>query len=360
MTKLLRLLADGRWIGPHGIGRFASNVLSRLPPHLELRSGPRLLSPLDPLWLSCKIGSHRPDLFFSPGFSVPAVNLSPFVFTIHDLICVQLPGASRASTCARKLYFQTVVRRAARQAYRVLTVSEHSRTELLKWTDLHDDAIVNVGNGIDPVFTPIGPRYDPGFNYILYVGNFKPHKNVNRLLEAFAQLDYPDLRLFLTGHGTPQLLATLRALALEQRVHFTGCVDDHRLAELYRGALLLVQPSLMEGFGLPPIEAMACGTPVVVSRLTSLPEVVRMLADSALLLLTACKSDPSCGLKQNAFTLARAQQELGANDIGHRKPGYGRLDDQQRVACLLIASVLGQEQIQSWNLTDTGQTVAGD
>ena len=274
MTNLLRLLADGRWIGPHGIGRFASNVLSRLPPHLELRSGPRLLSPIDPLWLSCKIGSHRPDLFFSPGFSLPAVNLSPFVFTIHDLICVQFPGASRASTCARKLYFQTVVRRAARQAYRVLTVSEHSRTELLKWTDLHDDAIVNVGNGIDPVFTPIGPRYDPGFNYILYVGNFKPHKNVNRLLEAFAQLDYPDLRLLLTGHGTPQLLATLRALALEQRVHFTGCVDDHRLAELYRGALLLVQPSLMEGFGLPPIEAMACGTPVVVSRLTSLPEVV--------------------------------------------------------------------------------------
>jgi glycosyltransferase involved in cell wall biosynthesis len=241
---------------------------------LELRSGPRLLSPLDPLWLSFKIGLHRPDLFFSPGFSLPAVNLSRFVFTIHDLICVQLPGTSRTSTCARKLYFQTVVRRAARQAHRVLTVSEHSRAELLKWTGLHDDAIVNVGNGIDPIFTPTGTHYHPGFQYILYVGNLKPHKNVDRLLDAFAQLEYPDLRLLLTGHGTPQVIATLRALALDNRVHFTGCVDDLRLAELYRGALVLVQPSLMEGFGLPPVEAMACGTPVVVSRVTSLPEVV--------------------------------------------------------------------------------------
>jgi glycosyltransferase involved in cell wall biosynthesis len=274
LTKPLRILADGRWIGPHGIGRFAANVLSRLPPHSELRSGPRLLSPLDPLWLSYKIGLHRPDIFFSPGFSLPAVNSARVIFTIYDLICVQLPGASPVSTYARKLYFQTIVRRGARQAHRVLTVSEYSRTELLRWTGLHDDAIVNVGIGIEPVFTPTGPRYDPGFKYILYVGNFKPHKNVNRLLDAFAQLDYPDLRLLLTGHSTPQMLASLRALAIEERVHFTGLVDDRRLAELYRGALLLVQPSIMEGFGLPPIEAMACGTPVVVSHSTSLPEAV--------------------------------------------------------------------------------------
>jgi len=156
----------------------------------------------------------------------------------------------------------------------VLTVSEYSRLELLKWTDLHDDAIVNVGNGIDPVFTPIGARYDPGFEYVLYVGNFKPHKNVDRLLAAFAQLDYPGLRLLLTGYPTPQLRATVQALGLERWVKWMGCVDDPFLAELYRGALLLVQPSLMEGFGLPPVEGMACGTPIAVSRATSLPEIV--------------------------------------------------------------------------------------
>ena len=274
MTKGIRILADARWIGPHGIGRFASNVLSRLPQHAQLRSGHPLLSPLDPLWLSYQIGLHRPDLFFSPGFSLPAISLSPLVFTIHDLICVQLPGARRTSTYARRLYFQTLVRRAARKAYRVLTVSEYSRRELLEWTGLHDEAIVNVGNGIDPVFRPAGARYDPGFAYILYVGNYKPHKNVDRLLAAFAQLDHPDLQLLLTGEGTPQLRVAVRALSLEKRVRFLGRVNDRFLAELYRGALLLVQPSLTEGFGLPPAEAMACGTPVAVARATSLPEVV--------------------------------------------------------------------------------------
>jgi glycosyltransferase involved in cell wall biosynthesis len=239
-----------------------------------LRSGPALLSPADPLWLSWQIGLRRPDLFFSPGFSLPAVSISPLVFTIHDLICVQLPGACRTSTYARKLYFQTLVKHAARKAHRVLTVSEYSRRELLKWTRLHDDAVVNVGNGIDPVFTPAGARYDPGFAYILYVGNFKPHKNVDCLLAAFAQLDYPGLRLLLTGDGTPQLRATVQALAIHERVCFIGRVNDRFLAELYRGALLLVQPSLTEGFGLPPMEAMACGTPVAVSLATSLPEVV--------------------------------------------------------------------------------------
>jgi glycosyltransferase involved in cell wall biosynthesis len=271
---LKNILTDARWIGSHGIGRFAYHVLSRFPLHAQLRSGPPLLSPVDPLWLGYQIGSHRPDLFFSPGFSVPAFSPSPFVFTIHDLICVRLPGASRASTYARKIYFETLVKRAARKAHRVLTVSEYSRRELLKWTGLHDDTVVNVGNGIDPVFTPVGTRHDPGFDYILYVGNYKPHKNVGRLLVAFAQLDDPGLRLVLTGDGTPQLRAAVRELALEKRVCFTGRVSDPFLAELYRGALLLVQPSLTEGFGLPPAEAMACGTPVAVSRATSLPEVV--------------------------------------------------------------------------------------
>lgn len=268
------ILTDARWLGPHGIGRFASNVLARLPRHSQLRSGPRPLSPLDPLWLSYEIAKHRPDIFFSPGVSLPAVCFSRLVFTIHDLICVQLPAASISFTCARKIYFRTIVKPAAQRAYRILTVSEYSRTELLKWTGLHDEKIVNVGNGINPIFRPTGERYEPGFVYILYVGNFKPHKNINRLLEAFARLDYPELRLLLTGIGTPDLVAALRLLGLERRVHFAGYVDDDRLAELYRGALLLVQPSLMEGFGLPPIEAMACGTPVVVSGVTALPEIV--------------------------------------------------------------------------------------
>ncbi len=270
----LKILTDARWLGPHGIGRFATNVLARLPQHSQLRAGPRQLSPLDPLWLSYQIARHRPDIFFSPAVSLPAVCLSRLVFTIHDLICVRLPAASISFTVARKLYFRTIVKPATQRAYRVLTVSEYSRSELLEWAGLPEESVINVGNGIDPVFKPAGPRHEPGFPYVLYVGNFKPHKNIHRLLEAFSRVDYPELRLFFTGHAAPELVAAIRSLRIEKRVHFTGCVDDDRLAELYRGALVLVQPSLMEGFGLPPLEAMACGTPVVVSRSAALPEVV--------------------------------------------------------------------------------------
>ena len=268
------ILTDARWLGPHGIGRFASNVLARLPQHRQLRNGPRPLSVVDPLWLSYQVARHRPEVFFSPGVSLPAACSARLVFTIHDLICVQLPAASVFSTCARKLYFRVIVKSAARRAYRVLTVSEYSRVELLKWTGLHEEKIVNVGNGIDRVFRPTGRRYDAGFRYVLYVGNFKPHKNVNRLLEAFARVDDPELHLILTGFGTSDQLTILRRLKIERRVHFVGYVDDDRLAEFYRGALLLVQPSIIEGFGLPPIEAMACGTPVVASGVAALIEVV--------------------------------------------------------------------------------------
>ncbi|MGH9652245.1 MAG: glycosyltransferase family 4 protein, partial [Bryobacteraceae bacterium] len=118
------ILADARWIGPHGIGRFAANVLSRLPAHSQLRSGPRHLSFLDPIWLSYQIARHRPGVFFSPGFSLPAVSRAPLVFTIYDLIPIQLPTAPLAYSRARKLYFHAIVRQAARRAYRVLTVSE--------------------------------------------------------------------------------------------------------------------------------------------------------------------------------------------------------------------------------------------
>lgn len=274
MKSATPILADARWIGPHGIGRFAANVLSRLPAHSQLHSGPRHLSFVDPIWLSYQIARHRPDVFFSPGFSLPAVSLAPLVFTICDLIHIQIPTASLSSTCARKLYFQTIVKQAARRAHRVLTVSEHSRIELLQWTGLGPDAIINVGCGIDRVFQPTGKRHEPGFEYILYVGNFKPHKNIGRLLEAFANLRDPAIHLLLTGCAPPRLASLVQSLNLGRRVHFTGCVDDLRLAEIYRGALLVVLPSLMEGFGLPPLEAMACGTPVVVARASALPEVV--------------------------------------------------------------------------------------
>jgi glycosyltransferase involved in cell wall biosynthesis len=265
------ILADARWFGSHGIGRFARNVLSRLSHCEQLVSGPKPLSLLDPLWLTYQIVIKRPSVFFSPGFNPPALSTAPTVITIHDLAHLQLPAFA---TCGRRLYYQLLVKPASNRAYRVITVSEYSRMEILKWTGLPESCVVNVGNGVDSVFRPDGSRHDPGFPYILYVGAFRPHKNIDRLFTAFQGVEHPDLRLVLTGNRTPEITLQIKRRKLEKRIHFAGCVNDEALATLYRGALCLILPSLIEGFGLPPLEAMACGTPVIVSRTTALPEVV--------------------------------------------------------------------------------------
>jgi glycosyltransferase involved in cell wall biosynthesis len=128
--------------------------------------------------------------------------------------------------------------------------------------------------GVGPIFNAAGPQYEPGYPYVLYVGNFRAHKNLNRLLAAFAQVDFPELRLILSGRKTPDMVEQIQVLNLSGRVEFAGILSDEALARLYRGARCLIFPSLLEGFGLPALEAMACGTPVIVSRTTALPEVV--------------------------------------------------------------------------------------
>ncbi|HEY1203921.1 MAG: glycosyltransferase family 1 protein [Bryobacteraceae bacterium] len=247
----MRLLADARWTGHHGIGRFASEVLRRLPVEERLENGPRPLSLADPLWLACQVLVRRPAVLFSPGFNPPPLCPAPFVFTIHDLIHIETP---EVSTPAKRLYYRAIVKPACRRAFRVLTVSEHSRSRILAWSGLPAERVLNVGNGVGDPFQTDGPRHEPGFPYILYVGNSRPHKNLDRLLEAFRSLARPDLKLVLAGTPGHEV------------------AGDDELVAMYRGALFLVLPSLAEGFGLPALEAMACGTPVLVSRTPALLE----------------------------------------------------------------------------------------
>ena len=268
---LSSVLSDGRWRGPHGIGRFATEILARLPEHMQLSEGPRPLSVVDPLWISYQIRSRRPAAYFSPGFNPPLSCPVPTVITLHDLTHVQMPFLA---TPVRRLYYQALLRPSVRRSYRVLTVSEFSRRAILEWSGLKEESVVNVGNGVSHQFRPDGPRYQPSLRYILYVGCAKPHKNLHRLLDAFKLMSSDDVHLLLTGHATEQLAARLRDEPIGKRIRFLGVVPERLLPYLYRGAALVVLPSLMEGFGLPAIEAMACGTPVVASRAGSLPEVV--------------------------------------------------------------------------------------
>ena len=265
------LLSDARWAGAHGIGRFATEVLRRLPEHRQLTRGPKPLSAADPLWLAWKLAAARPSLYFSPGFNPPPFGSLPFVFTIHDLIHIQLPAEA---SIAKHIYYRTIVKPACRRARRVLTVSEYSRAQILRWSGVPPDRVVNVGNGVGPPFSPDGPRRQAGGPYALFVGNPRPHKGLPTLLQAFRGLPDSDLRLVLAGQLGAETARSVQCLGVGHRTEIVDSPTDHELACLYRGALVLVLPSLMEGFGLPALEAMACGTPVIASRAGSLPEVV--------------------------------------------------------------------------------------
>ncbi len=272
------IYADQRWIGHHGIGRFARHVLAGLDYRpIPLSSNPA--APLDSWFLARALNEvARNDLFFSPGYNTPLFCSCPFIFTIHDLSHIYCPEISSPPI---RLYYATVMKRACRRAARILTVSEFTRTQIIEWSGVSPQKISNVGCGIDPAFQPNGDPYGLPYPYLLSVTNRKRHKNEFRLVEAFAKASLNQrIHLVLTGESTPELVSCIEAQELRSRVDFVGIVPEERLPSLYRGAEALVFPSLYEGFGLPILEAMACGTPVVTANTTALPEVS---GDAALL-----------------------------------------------------------------------------
>lgn len=269
---------DVRWGGDHGIGRFARELQARLPDvHPLSIIGPKL-SPFDPLASSFAIANKNDGCYFSPGFNPPLYSPIPVVFTIHDLIHLKIPAES---TALRRLYYATVVRPAARRAWRVLTVSEHSKRDIVEWADISEDTVHVVGNGVSSAFIPAQVA-EPQHPYLLHVGRRAKHKNIIGLLSAFAACHARHtVRLVFTGDADLSTVACATTLGIADRIDFSGPTSDKALAELYRGATAMVFPSCYEGFGLPIIEAMACGTPVVTSNATSTAEVAGV--DNALL-----------------------------------------------------------------------------
>lgn len=262
---------DPRWLGQHGIGRFATEVTARLPQAIPLQIYGKRLAPWDPAMLSLALAGKTSGVYFSPGFNPPLTSPIPFAFTIHDLIHLHVPEESSA---LRRLFYRSIVLPASRRARTLFTVSEFTKERILDWSGIPEDRVAVVRNGCSPAFTPDGPHHAVGRPYFLHVGRRVAHKNIPRLLQAFRESRVSrDAYLLFTGEADAATLQCIDRLGMQSSIRFTGPLSDDALAAVYRGAMALLFPSLYEGFGLPIIEAMACGTPVLTANVTAMPEV---------------------------------------------------------------------------------------
>jgi glycosyltransferase involved in cell wall biosynthesis len=232
-------------------------------------------------------------LFHAPHYVLPPLVQCRSVVTIHD--CIHLMFPQYLPSRMALAYARTSISMAARRATRVLTVSETSKRDILRFVDVEPDRIDVIYNAYDERFgvepaeediVRVRERYQLHDEFVLYAGNVKPHKNLERLIDAFSlvrQRGLDHLKLILIGDDISKYAALRRAVhqhQLHKYVRFLGYLPQETLAVLYRLAGVFVFPSLYEGFGLPPLEAMASGTPVVTSNVSSLPEVA---ADAAVL-----------------------------------------------------------------------------
>jgi glycosyltransferase involved in cell wall biosynthesis len=226
------------------------------------------------------------DLLHEPHYVLPPLTRSRTVVTIHD--CIHLRFPEYLPGRAAYAYAHTMIRLAARKADRVLTVSDASKRDILHYTGVAPEKVVVIHNGLDARFATdpdpeaverVRQRFQLDHPFVLYVGNIKPHKNLARLIAAFAAMraDGPDgLKLVVIGDETskhPELRQAVHRHRLDKHVRFFGFQPSATLVVFYRLARAFVFPSLYEGFGLPPLEAMANETPVVTSNVSSLPEV---------------------------------------------------------------------------------------
>jgi glycosyltransferase involved in cell wall biosynthesis len=265
------------------------------------------------------------DLFHVPLNAVPVLMPKPYIVTIHDMSSLLFASQSGYRSNLRRYY----LRRGLLRADRVMAVSSATRHDVEAVLGIPASRIRVVYNAPDPIFCAAGnapipaagshaaayppeiqrvlDRYNIQYPFLLYVGRTNPQKNIPRLVEAFAVLrgelrehaQYRDLRLVIIGDEIarhPGLRHAVRESRVEDAVRFLGFVPIETLRAFYQLASAFVFPSLYEGFGLPPLEAMACGTPVVCSSVSSLPEVV----DDAAVIVNP----------DNVFDIARGMREV--------------------------------------------------
>jgi glycosyltransferase involved in cell wall biosynthesis len=312
--------------------------------------------PFPRLWthvrLAWEMATHAPDVLFVPAHALPVLHPRRSVVTVHDLGYLYYP---QAHTRGARWYLQWSTLYNARAATHLIADSQATRRDLLAHCGVAQDKVSVVYPGYDPQFAPVHDqarlqetraRYGLPASYILYVGTLQPRKNLARLVAAFAAL---------VAQGTPAdlvlagkkgwlyeaLFAQVHQLGLESRVHFIGYVPQEELPALLSGAQVFVLPSLYEGFGMPVLEAMACGTPVICSNTSSLPEV----ASDAALLVSPDDTDQLASAMQRVLVDEELRCDLtqkGLAQVNHFS--WTRCAQETLVileACALLPSVDG-------------------
>ncbi len=235
------------------------------------------------------LNNEHLDFIHFPHFNIPYFYRRPYTVTIHDLTISLFPGkGNKIWKFFQKIAYDIIIKNATVKAKKILTISENTKKDLIEKLNVPEEKIEVIYNGVSDNFTLIEDpkifqktlnKYKIKKEFLLYTGVWRYHKNLPRLIEAFGILRQQknlDIELVITGKPDPDYPETkekVKELHLENDVIFTGLIEENELIHLYNAANIYVFPSLYEGFGLPPLEAMKCGTPVVASNTSSIPEI---------------------------------------------------------------------------------------
>jgi glycosyltransferase involved in cell wall biosynthesis len=282
------------------------------------------------------INAHKVDLIHVPHtFWRPLITRAPYVITVHDLLDYMY--RARTNNGMRRMMHSYFTRQVMHHAARIFAVSNFTKRDVGRFFDVKPEKIEVVYNALDETFlrghsTPaeqaiIRGRYQVDSPFLLYAGRISPHKNVARIIEAFSALKgelakegaYPDLKLIVIGDEVsknPDIRRAVIRSGVQHDVRFLGYVSIDVLRIFFDMAKVFVFPSLYEGFGLPPLEAMAHGTPVVASNITALPEVV---GNAALMV------NP-----ENVFEISRALLRVLTDQVLRERMKAAGLEQAQR------------------------------
>lgn len=242
-------------------------------PHVQIRA---FTAPIYSLREQLTFPVIACDVLWSPHYNMPLRRQGKRLVTVHDVAHLVLPEMRKSP--AKQLYARSMLAQVRRAADVVVFVSEFTMSEFHRLVGTPNGRELIIPDGVDESWFDIRRKAAPDRPYILFVGNIKPYKNLSRLMDAFGRIRNEvshDLLIVgrKEGFKTADRTVLSRIGEFEGRLHFTGEVSDEALKQIYAGADAVVLPSLYEGFGLPPVEAMAAGCPALVSRVASMPEV---------------------------------------------------------------------------------------